>query len=272
MSDTYEVFALRYGTRENRTRADSFIMDDDHASPHPIDYFVWVIRNADRTIVVDTGYDEAEGRRRNRPVFQSPARCLVDFGIDPESVETVIITHLHYDHAGTLNAFPNAMFHLQPTEMAYATGPCMCHDHLRAPFTADHICDMVRKIYSGKVIFHDGDAQVAPGVTVHAIGGHSLGLQSVRVKTANGHLVVASDASHFYENFLTGKVFPIVVDVAQKLDGFETIKQLASSIDLVVPGHDPLVCDLFPKIAGADETGVFRLDVGPSRRIADLYG
>ena len=70
--------------------------------------------------------------------------------------------------------------------MAYATGPCMCHDHLRYPFTADHVCEMVRNVYSGRVIFHDGDGEVAPGITVHKIGGHSRGLQCVRVMTAGG--------------------------------------------------------------------------------------
>ncbi len=64
MSDreTYEVFALKYAERSDRTRGNSFIFDDDHASVHPIDYFIWVIRNAHRTIVVDTGYDSAEGQ------------------------------------------------------------------------------------------------------------------------------------------------------------------------------------------------------------------
>lgn len=270
MSDTYEVYALKYGTRANRTRADSFLMDAHSATPHTIDYFVWVIRNADRTIVVDTGYDDAEARRRGRPIFQSPAACLADFGIAAEAIDTVIVTHLHYDHAGTLGQFPNAKFHLQAAEMAYATGPCMCQDYLREPFTGEHVCEMVRNVFSGKVIFHDGDGEIAPGITVHAMGGHSRGLQSVRVKTANGHMMLASDASHFYENFLMGRIFPIVVDSSQMLTGFTRLKQLASSIDLVVPGHDPLVCEFFPKVAG-DEAGVFRLDAGPSRTIADLY-
>ena len=108
--------------------------------------------------------------------------------------------------------------------MAYATGPCMCHDHLRYPFTADHVCEMVRNVYSGRVAFHDGDAEVAPGVTVHKIGGHSRGLQCVRVMTATGPVVLASDSSHFYENFEKGKVFPITVDVADVLDGYARLK------------------------------------------------
>ena len=109
--------------------------------------------------------------------------------------------------------------------MQYATGPCMCHAQLRIPFTVDHVCEMVRHVYSGRVIFHEGDAEIAPGITVHKTGGHSRGLQCVRVATASGPVVLASDASHYYENFEQGKVFPIVVDVEDTLRGYARLKR-----------------------------------------------
>jgi len=271
MHELYEVYALKYADRPGRTRADSFLLDDDHASPHDMDYFLWVVRNGSRTIVVDTGYDQAEGNRRSRPILNDPVACLRLLGIAPEDVGTVIITHLHYDHAGALDRFPRATFHLQAAEMAYATGPCMCHGTLRAPFTAEHVCQMIRHIYSGRVVFHDGDAQVAPGVEVAAIGGHSRGLQAVRVRTRRGTMVLASDASHYYENFMREKVFPIVVDVEAMLAGFRRLPRLADATDLVVPGHDPLVRAIFPLVAD-DPSGaaVHRLDADPLRPLPDF--
>ena len=265
MSGEWEVFALRYGERAGRTRADSFVFDDDHAGPHPIDYYVWLLRSGGRTIVVDTGYDAAEGERRGRPILRDPADQLRAFGVDAGAVETVVVTHLHYDHAGSLDRFPAATLHLQAAEMAYATGPCMCHEALRMPFTAEHVCEMVRRLYQGRVVFHDGDAEVAPGVTVHRIGGHSRGLQAVRVRTRAGWLVLASDASHYYENWILGKPFPIVVDVEDMLRGFAIIRALASSRELVVPGHDPLVRRLFPAAEGMADA--WRLDAGPLGRL-----
>ena len=76
-------------------------------------------------------------RRGGRPIRLDPGAALAPFGLGPADITQVIVTHLHYDHAGGLHLFPpNATLHLQQAEMAYATGPCMCHDTLRMPFTA----------------------------------------------------------------------------------------------------------------------------------------
>lgn len=241
MSGLWTIYALKYAERNARSRADSFLEDDHPSAPHGMDYFVWVLDNSHRQIVVDTGYDFAEGERRDRPILIDPAQSLHAVHVDPETVDTVIITHLHYDHAGGLGRYPSAVFHVQENEMAFATGPCMCDPMLQAPFTVDHVCEMVRHVYSGRVRFHNGDAEVAPGVTVHRIGGHSMGLQVVRVMTAGGPVCLASDAAHYYENFESNKLFPIVVDRKEMLAGFERIVELAGAADRVIPGHDPLV-------------------------------
>lgn len=260
----WDVHAIKYADRHARTRADSFIVDDNHHAPHAMDYYIWLLRRGSEMILVDTGYDAVEAQSRDRPIRMDPGQALAPFGITPDDVTQVIVTHLHYDHAGGLHLFPNAQLHMQATEMAYATGPCMCHDTLRDPYTAGHVCDVIKRLYSGKVTFYDGEAQVAEGVTVHHIGGHSRGLQCVRVWTSAGWLVLASDAAHYYENVFSAKPFPIVVDLQNMLDGFETLRRLASKPELIIPGHDPLVRQYFPQGPAAHIT---RLDAGPSTGI-----
>lgn len=260
MSD-WEIHAVKYADRNARTRADSFIFDDDHDAPHAMDYFMWVLRRGSETILVDTGYDSAEATTRSRPIRMEPAEALRPLGLRPENITTVIVTHLHYDHAGGLHLFPNAKLHMQAAEMAFATGPCMCHNTLRMPFSADHICEAVKRLFAGQVVFHDGEGEIAEGVTVHCVGGHSRGLQVVRVRTAQGWMVLASDAAHYYENMLARKPFPIVVDLPQMLSGYDTLQRLASRQELIIPGHDPHVTRIFPK-GSADH--IWRLDVGPT--------
>ncbi len=256
----WDVFSIKYADRNARTRADSFIFDDNHDAPHAMDYFIWLLRRGDEIILVDTGYDHEEAKARNRPIRLDPGEALAPFGLKPEDVTQIIVTHLHYDHAGGLHLFPNATLHMQAAEMAYATGPCMCHDTLRMPFTAAHVCEAVKRLYSGKVIFHDGSAEVSEGLTVHCIGGHSRGLQCVRVRTRSGWLVLASDAAHFYENVYSEKPFPIVVDLQDMLDGFATLRRLASHPGLIIPGHDPLIRQYFPQEMAPH---IHRLDGGP---------
>lgn len=261
---TWEVYSINYADRNARTRADSFIFDDNHDAPHPMDYFMWLLRKGERVILVDTGYDDPEAAARGRPIRLDPGSALAPFGLTSEDVTEVIVTHLHYDHAGGLHLFPNATLHLQAAEMVYATGPCMCHDILRMPYTADHICETVKRLYAGKVVFYDGDAEVADGITVHCIGGHSRGLQCVRVRTQAGWMVLASDAAHFYENVFARKPFPIVVDLQNMLDGFDTLLRLATAPNLIIPGHDPLVRTYFTEGVAPH---IHRLDVGPIRTV-----
>ena len=65
----WEVYAIKYAERNDRTRNDSFIFDDHAHEQHSIDYFVWVLKNNDQIVLVDTGYDQEEANRRNRPII-----------------------------------------------------------------------------------------------------------------------------------------------------------------------------------------------------------
>ena len=137
----------------------------------------------------------------------------------------VILSHMHYDHCGNYDLFPQARYHLQDIEMAYCTGRCMCHAGLRGPFEEEDVVAIVRKLFAGRVVFHDGVEELAPGLTVHHVGGHSKGLQVVRVWTRRGWMVLASDASHFYANMEEGRAFPILHSHEDTLAGYATMRQ-----------------------------------------------
>jgi len=257
----YEVFAIRYATHE-RTRNDNFIFRDAHDGPMPIDFFVWVLRSPERTILVDTGFNETAAKARQRQLLRHPVDGLKAVGVDAASVRDVVLTHLHYDHAGNIGAFPAATFHVQEAEVNYATGRCMCYEPMRHAYSVDDVVDVVRNVYADRVCFHNGDATIAPGVELLLIGGHTMGLQSVRVHTKRGWVVLASDASHYYENMERQKPFPIVYNVAAMLDGHRRLNALADSPDHVVPGHDPEVLRRYPTVAG-DPVGIACLHEAP---------
>jgi glyoxylase-like metal-dependent hydrolase (beta-lactamase superfamily II) len=236
----FELYAIRYATAI-RKQSDVFIGGDPHDADVPMDYFVWVARNELHTVVIDTGFDAAAARRRQRRLLLEPGAGLLRLGIDCAQVKHVIITHLHYDHAGNLPLFPRARFHLQEREMAFATGRCMAHPFFAYAYDLEAVLSMVRLVYGVQVQFHSGDADIVPGISVHLVGGHTHGLQVVRVWTRVGWVVLASDAAHYLANMTSGRPFPIVADVMQMTAGWERLKELASAPQLIVPGHDPLV-------------------------------
>jgi glyoxylase-like metal-dependent hydrolase (beta-lactamase superfamily II) len=260
--DIHEVYAVRYG-HHSRPASANYIDGDPHNVLQPLDFFVWAIAGPSGTIVLDTGFDEAMGKKRQREMIKPVREGLAALGIAPDSVKNVIISHLHYDHCGNYDLFPQARYHLQDREMAYATGRCMCHRALKAPFEVDDVVAMVRKVFLGRCAFHDGVDEIVPGVTVHHIGGHSKGLQSVRVKTRVGYVVLAADASHLYTHIDGGRVFPLTYNVEEVVEGYETLKKLASAPRHVVPGHDPQVLTRYPAAKPGLEGWVVRLDAEP---------
>lgn len=135
---------------------------------------------------------------------------------------------------------------------------------LRYPFSLGDVVAMVERLYTDRVVFHDGAEEIAPGISVHHLGGHTAGLQVVRVHTARGWVVLASDASHFYANMEDERPFPVVYNVGDMIEGYHKAYALASSSDHVIPGHDPLVMKKYPAPHNDLQGIVARLDVAPT--------
>ena len=259
---SYEIFAVRYGHLARRS-PENFIGGDIHDVPMPLDYFVWVIRGEESSYVVDTGFSDETAQKRSRHIVTPVQQGLAAAGVDPDSVRHVILTHLHYDHAGNTPLFPNATYHVQQREMAFCTGPHMCtHDHAHH-YEADDVGRMVRNLFEGRVAFHAGDSELAPGISLHHVGGHTDGLQVVRVRTARGWVVLASDATHFFANFETGRPFPAVFDLDAMKAGFGRLRSLASSDAHIIPGHDPEVLNRYPELRPGTGGWIVRVDVAP---------
>ncbi len=143
----YELFAIRYATREAR-RADHFIGGDPHDGPMPMDYFVWVAKSAERSIVIDAGFTAPVAAKRKRQLLRCPVEALSLVGVDAAAVKDVVLTHLHYDHVGNFDRFPVAEFHLQEPELHHAVGRYMRYAHLAHSYEVDDIVGIVRLNYA----------------------------------------------------------------------------------------------------------------------------
>jgi len=247
MSSQYEIYAIRYG-RAERKRSQSFVGGDLHDGPMPMAYYVWLIRNAERAVVVDTGFNSDVADERDREFLICPGEAIARLDTDPSLIEDVILTHLHYDHAGNHHLFPEARFHVQAVEMSYTTGPWMRFGHLRVGYGAGDIKIMIDRLFADRLVFHEGRSEVAPGISVEHMGGHCAGLQAVVVDTVRGPVVLASDSAVFYEGLSYGRPFPAAFHVGDELRGYKRLFEIVGSIDAIIPGHDTRVMDRYPEV------------------------
>jgi glyoxylase-like metal-dependent hydrolase (beta-lactamase superfamily II) len=247
-ANQYRAYAIRYGHRDNVPAHEAF--HRPHAAPAGgMDYFVWLITDGQTNVVVDTGFDEAEGVRRGRQFLCAPDRGLAELGVDAARVEHVVLSHFHYDHIGGTALFPNATFYVQEQEMHFYAGAGGSLPVIRESIHVPDVLALLELNYAGRVKFVDGDAAVLPGVSVHKASGHTPGMQFVSLETSRGRGVLTSDASHYYANMEEANVFNTFVDLAGVLRGHQRIRELAASPDLILPGHDPLVFERLQRVA-----------------------
>ncbi|GAF79418.1 unnamed protein product, partial [marine sediment metagenome] len=89
----FQIYAIKYAERIG-IRGKTFMDGDPHDAPIAMDYFVWVLKSDERTIVVDVGMNRAEGERRERTFLRCPTEGLKLIGIDHNDVEDVVISHM----------------------------------------------------------------------------------------------------------------------------------------------------------------------------------
>jgi glyoxylase-like metal-dependent hydrolase (beta-lactamase superfamily II) len=216
---------------------------------------VWLILGGPQPILVDTGFLDDDAQARGIRNYVSPAEVVRRAGVRPEDVPVALITHLHYDHWAGHSLFPNAEFWIQRDEIAFWTGRFGHEPAFRSSANVDALSRLVTLNYANRVRIIEGDHAVAPGITLHRVGGHTAGLQIVSVETARGPVVLTSDASHFYRNVETGQPVQIITSLPEMLTAFETIRTLAGPQRLIVAGHDPEVADRFKPV----EPGIIKI-------------
>lgn len=250
----FEVHAFCYARRDG-VRGDHFLGHAaDSAEPHPTAYYVWLAVSPEHTVLVDAGMRPERAARIPGLAYTDPLRLLAESGVAARDVDHVVLTHLHYDHAGTAGAFTRARHTVQQSEVDYWTGP-WARRIAREQWLLDEVA-LGRLLDAGdRLRLVEGDAEVVPGVSVHLVGGHTAGTQVVRIATAAGPVVVASDASHFYENLEADHPAPLLHSVTGVYGGFDRIRELAGPSGTFLPGHDPRVLDRYP----VTEPGVARI-------------
>lgn len=242
----YDAFAVKFGVLAN-FRVRGLIAGADTARRIDATLMVWPLRASNGDIVmVDAGFTRQKFIDQWKPVdYVTPDSALRRAGFDPARVTDIIISHIHWDHADGVERFPNARIWLQRDEFEYYVGP---NGESRAPAIDAEVAAMYRRLFTqGRIRFAEGDsAEIRPGIRVHTGGKHTWASQFVSVRTPRGTVVIASDNAYLYENLERARPIAQTLDSLSNLRAQRTMRALAASPGLIIPGHDPAVMTRFP--------------------------
>jgi N-acyl homoserine lactone hydrolase len=198
---------------------------------------MWVLQGP-TTVVVDTSIptggkaEEFIGEEFTRTPDQDPANALHRAGIDPRDVEVVVLTHLHWDHAGNCGLFPEARVLVQRDELRYASAPgrFFAKSFLSVlggwpdpPYLVPNLAAL------------DGSVEILPGLSVFPVPGHTPGSQAVIASTPFGRLCIAGDAVSTYENVERDLPPGFHVNVDDSMVSMDRLQDVA---DILLPSHD----------------------------------
>lgn len=245
----YDVLALRYATLRNFP-VSALVAGADTSRRMDIAMMVWLLRGPNgRNILVDAGFHREPLLSRWQPSeYRTPAEAVTAAGIEPAEITDLIISHVHWDHLGGADLFPDARVWMQRAEYEHHVGPQ--GQRLDRAIDSADAAMLHRLKQAGRVALVDGDAQeILPGITAYTGGRHTFASQHVGVRTAAGTVVIASDNAYLYENLEQGVPITQTLDAASNLAAQRRMAQLASDPKLIVPGHDPAVLTRFEEIA-----------------------
>jgi glyoxylase-like metal-dependent hydrolase (beta-lactamase superfamily II) len=251
----YEIYALKYAGPF--TSSGAFLMWlQDWEKVEKRNYYIWCIKGAGETVIVDAGVSPNLAKERNLAGYISPAEALSRIDVKADEVRRVILTHMHWDHSNGASLFPKATFYVQNKEYRFWLKDPIA---TRPPF--EFMSDETAKAYladlegTDRLALLKGDQEILPGIECLLAPGHSVGLQAVAVNTAKGTAILGSDCAHTFRNYQEDWPSALIVDLVEWMKTYEKLRARVSSIDLLFPGHDSTMFENYPEVA----EGVTRL-------------
>jgi glyoxylase-like metal-dependent hydrolase (beta-lactamase superfamily II) len=245
----YEIYALKYaGPFFSSGAFLMWLMDWEKTEKR--NYYIWCMKGPEEVVVVDAGVSPQLAKEKNLTGYISPAEVLSRIDVSAHEVRHVILTHIHWDHANGVSLFPKATFYVQEEEYRFWTEDPIA---TRPPFK--HVSDEAANQYlsalegTHRLALVRGDQEILPGIECVLAPGHTVALQAVAVNTRKGTAILGSDCAHIFRNYREDWPSALIVDLVAWMKSYEKLRERASSVDLIFPGHDSLMSENYPKVA-----------------------
>jgi glyoxylase-like metal-dependent hydrolase (beta-lactamase superfamily II) len=233
----YVIHPLHVGTVRRDKSIFTYLRNMGTQIEAPV--LAWYIQGGGHQILVDTGGHDPGKGELHPPYHQDSGQDVVArlaaLGVGPEDIDTLIVTHLHWDHAANLHRFPRARVLVQREELRYAAAPLPPHR-----WAYESYPPLVLSPARFEVL--EGDAVIVEGVSVHLTPGHTPGLQGVAVRAAGGVYFIASDNVPLGEMWDAREQYgaphwpgAIHVDLEAYTRSLKRTEELG---DVILPSHD----------------------------------
>jgi glyoxylase-like metal-dependent hydrolase (beta-lactamase superfamily II) len=250
-ADKYEIYAVRYATLRDFP-VSSLVAGADRSRRMDIAMMIWVLKGLNgRVAIVDSGFHREQYFRQFTVTdYIKPSDAIAPLGLQPEQVTDIFLTHMHWDHAGGIDLFPSARVWIQKDEYDYYTSDAWQARNTHGGIDADDVVEIVRRNVAGKVSFVRGDDDTSLSGVQFGVGGkHTWQSQFIAVQGREHIVVIASDNMYLYENLETHTPISQTLDASSNLRTQDRMRSIASTPQLVIPGHDPAVFDRFPHVS-----------------------
>lgn len=245
----YKIFALKYaGPFTSSVALVLFLKDWDKKIDR--NYYIWAVQGGGNTVVLDCGVRPGFAAEKNLRGYVSPDKVLKRIEIDAGKVEHLVISHIHFDHIGGIELFPNAKVYVQRREFDFWVYDPVAK---RPPSAVVSDPVAIRQLGdlrgSERLVLVDGDQKILPGIELLLTPGHTIGLQSMAVKTAEGLAILASDCAHVHKSFETDNPSCLITDLPAWLRSYTKLREKVNgNFKMVFPGHDVKMLDDYPKV------------------------
>lgn len=239
---SFVIYPLKLGETEINPMA-KFTYLENWDKPVTITYYAFCLKGDNLNILIDTGLASAAWVLEHRKLHlsQKPEEridiALKNIGVDPLSINTVILTHLHWDHCSNNSIFKRAQFIVQRREMLHALSPIPDQKSIYG-WDGENIPPFLQMVNQYSLI--DGGFRVCDGVDTVLIPSHTPGLQGVLVQGKEKLYFLAGDALPLYENF-ENRFIPsgLHTTLDGYYDSYERITKMGANV--ILPGHDPKI-------------------------------
>ena len=189
-------------------------------------------------------------RKNEIPDYVSPVEMLSALGVEADKVRHLILTHMHWDHAGGTSLFPNATVYIQEQEYEFWTAdPLARRPVFAGTFAPEVVTYLAKPRQQERLVLLKGDQKILPGIQCLLAPGHTMGLQAVEVSTNKGTAILCSDCAHTFRNFRESWPSIFITDLRAWLKSYDKLHERAGSLDMVFPGHDILMTENYPVVA-----------------------